>query len=72
MVSEQCWGVTARKARHNSSNVRGVTAGKVRHKSSPNNLLKGENEVSLNSRKVPTKPLSRYPTCVTSTIRPPS
>ena len=28
-VSQQCWGVTAGKARHNSSNVRGVTAGKV-------------------------------------------
>ena len=30
-ASQQCWGVTARKARHNSSNVRGVTAGQVRH-----------------------------------------
>ena len=32
-ASQQCWGVTAGKARHNSSNVRGVTAGKVRHNS---------------------------------------
>ena len=28
-ASQQCWGVTAGKARHNSSNVRGVTAGKM-------------------------------------------
>ena len=27
-ASKQCWGVTAGKPRHNSSNVRGVTAGK--------------------------------------------
>ena len=33
-ASEQCWGVTAGKARHNSSNVRGVTAGKVGRNSS--------------------------------------
>ena len=72
MVSQQCWGFTAGKAIHNTSNVRGVTANKDGHNSSANNLLKGENDVSLNSRKVPTKPLSRYPTCVTSTIRPPS
>ena len=36
-ASQQCWGVTAGKARHNSSIVRGVTAGKVRHNSSNNN-----------------------------------
>ena len=34
--SQQCWGVTAGKARHNSSNVKGVTADKVRHNSSIN------------------------------------
>ena len=27
-ASKQCWGVTAGKPRHNSSNVRGVTSGK--------------------------------------------
>ena len=32
-ASQQCWGVTAGKARHNSitGNVRGVTVAKVRH-----------------------------------------
>ena len=39
-ASQQCWGVTAGKARHNSSNVRGVTAGKVGHNSSKCNLVK--------------------------------
>ena len=29
MASQQCWGVTAGQARHNSSNVGGVTAGQV-------------------------------------------
>ena len=32
--SKQCWGVTAGKPRHNSSNVRGVTAGKMGRNSS--------------------------------------
>ena len=32
-ASKQCWGVTAGKARHNSSNVRGVTGGKMGHNS---------------------------------------
>ena len=36
-ASQQCWGVTAGKPRHNSINVRGVTAGKVRRNSSINN-----------------------------------
>ena len=36
-ASQQCGGITAGKARHNSSNVRGATAGKVRHNSSNNN-----------------------------------
>ena len=39
-ASQQCWGVTAGKASHNSSNVRGVTAGKVGHNSSKCNLVK--------------------------------
>ena len=33
-ASPQCWGVTAGKARYNSSSGRGVTAGKVGHNSS--------------------------------------
>ena len=33
-ASQQCWGVTAGKVSHNSSNVRGVTAGKVGRNSS--------------------------------------
>ena len=37
-ASKQCWGVTAGKARHNSSNVRGVTAGKMGHNSRSSNL----------------------------------
>ena len=35
-LSEGCWGVTARKASHNASNVRGVTAGKMGRNSSQN------------------------------------
>ena len=39
-ASQQCWGVTAGKARHNSSNVRGVTTGKVgRSSSDPNHNI---------------------------------
>ena len=37
--SQQCWGVTAGKASHNSCNVRGVTAGKVGRNSSEGNEL---------------------------------
>ena len=33
-ASQQCWGVTAGNARHNSSNVRGVKAGKMGRNSS--------------------------------------
>ena len=40
-ASQQCWGVTAGKARHNSSNVRGVTAGKMGHNSSRANDVAG-------------------------------
>ena len=36
-ASRQCRGVTAGKARHNSSIVRGVTAGKEAHNSSNDN-----------------------------------
>ena len=36
-ASQQCWGVTAGKARHSSTNVRGVTAGKMGRNSSNNN-----------------------------------
>ena len=39
-ASQQCCGVTAGNARHNSSNVRGVTAGKVRRNSSNDNRSK--------------------------------
>ena len=35
-ASKQCWGVTAGKPRHNSSNVRDVTAGKIGCNSSNN------------------------------------
>ena len=34
-----CWGVTAGKSRHNSSNVGGVTVGQVRHTSSIDKTL---------------------------------
>ena len=37
-ASQQCWGVTAGKARHHSSNVRGVTAGEVGRNSSVINI----------------------------------
>ena len=43
-ASQQCWGVTAGKARHKSSNVTGVTAGKVRHNSSECNGGAGEKD----------------------------
>ena len=36
-ASQQCWGVTAGKASHNSSNVRGVTASKLGRNSSTDN-----------------------------------
>ena len=39
-ASQQCGGVTAGKARHNSSNVRGVTADKVVRNSSVHNKQK--------------------------------
>ena len=38
-ASQQCWGVTAGKAGHNTCNVRGVTAGKVGCNSSEGNEL---------------------------------
>ena len=38
-ASKQCWGVTAGKPRHNSSNVRGVTAGKMGRNSSKTNVV---------------------------------
>ena len=36
-MSQQCWGVTAGKAKHSSSIVRGVTAGKMGRNSSNSN-----------------------------------
>ena len=39
-MSQQCWGVTAGQAPHNSSNVGVVTAGQVGHNSSYTNRIR--------------------------------